>query len=188
MNDGQAAAAAAAEAAETAARMFALVGVLLMVALFVLLGVLVFYRRSGDRAAATWSMVDARLAGMMHPAAPRQLEPGWQKLREWAPVVSVMVSLLALAVAGSILVAAQLSRIEDRHRAAIIEVSARVEGLVDGIKDETRFVRVELEGFARKMAEIDTRLAVIEVRLGVPPAAEPPDPLLAEPPAAGPPE
>jgi hypothetical protein len=121
-----------------------------MVGLFILLGVLVFYRRSTDRVAAAWSVADARPAGMMQPEASPQLEPGWRKLREWAPVLSVIVALLALGVAATILVTAELSRIEDRHDATI------------------------------EVLKINTRLAVIETLLArsdaVRPAVEPPEP------------
>jgi hypothetical protein len=162
-----------------------------MVGLFILLGVLVFYRRSTDRVAAAWSVADARPAGMMQPEASPQLEPGWRKLREWAPVLSVIVALLALGVAATILVTAELSRIEDRHDATIEDIRTRVQKLIEGVEDrveaaetllgrEIGAARIDLVVVRDEFLKINTRLAVIETLLArsdaVRPAVEPPEP------------
>lgn len=93
-----------------------------------------------------------------------------------APVVSVIVALLALGVAATILMAAQLTRIEDRNNARIENIRDRVQELIDDLSEDVQdaemqirrelgAVRIDLVGNGNELQSIDTRLAVLEALL-----------------------
>ena len=69
----------------------------------------------------------------------------WRKLREWAPVLGVLLAILALFVALAILFGATLGRMEERLRTDAAADKAEVLAQIESVRADVESVRADVE-------------------------------------------
>ena len=77
----------------------------------------------------------------------------WRRLREWAPVVGVLVAVLALFVALAILFGAALGRMETRLRADAATDKAEVLTQIESVRTDVRSLGADVSADMRALRE-----------------------------------
>ena len=99
---------------------------------------------------------------MSAAAPPEVARSPWVTLRTWAPVVTVVVALLALFATLAILVGGALGRMETRLRADVAALAVEVGDLraeVGDLRADVAAVRADVHAVAERVARIEGTLA-----------------------------
>ena len=95
---------------------------------------------------------------------------GTVKLREWAPVIGVVVAILALSVTVAILASAALGRMEERLHDNIATLrteaaadKAEVLAQIESVRADVRDVRADVRALRDELAPVSDISAILEL-------------------------